>query len=138
MENRARRQFLALCLGGVATASAAAVAYPVYRYLAPVSGNGAARVTIPESDITEGDAKLFQYAGSPSLVLRAPGGGFVAFSAVCTHLGCIVQWQKERQQFLCPCHAGLYSVEGAVIAGPPPKPLRRLPLLAENGMITIG
>jgi cytochrome b6-f complex iron-sulfur subunit len=139
MENRERRKFLALCLGGVATASAAAVAYPVYRYLSPLSDNSVAtRVTFPESDVREGEAKFFQYAGSAAVILKIGEGRLVALSAVCTHLGCIVQWQKDKQEFLCPCHAGHYSAEGAVISGPPPKPLRRIPVAVKNGMITIG
>jgi cytochrome b6-f complex iron-sulfur subunit len=139
MENCDRRKFLALCLGGVATVSAAAVTYPLYRYLSPVpEKSAAAKVTFPESDLRDGEAKFFQYSGGAAVVLKSREGGIIALSAVCTHLGCIVQWQKEKQEFICPCHAGHYTAEGTVISGPPPKPLRRLPVTAGNGTITIG
>jgi Rieske Fe-S protein len=46
-----------------------------------------------------------------------------ALSAVCTHLGCRVVWDAGTRRFQCPCHGGAYSPEGAVVAGPPPRPL---------------
>ena len=70
--------------------------------------------------------------------MKTRGGALVALSAVCTHLGCIVQWEKDKQGFLCPCHAGHYTSDGTVISGPPPKPLAKLPFTVANGTITIG
>jgi cytochrome b6-f complex iron-sulfur subunit len=49
-----------------------------------------------------------------------------------------VQWEKDKQDFLCPCHAGQYSAEGAVLSGPPPKPLGKLPFVVEDGNIIVG
>jgi cytochrome b6-f complex iron-sulfur subunit len=118
---------------------AAVVLYPVYRYLAPRSNTGAsARVTIPEKDVPEGAARFFEYAGSSAVLVRKKGGELVALSAVCTHLGCIVQWEKDKQDFLCPCHAGHYTPDGVVTAGPPPRPLSKLPFIVTNGVITVG
>ncbi len=61
-----------------------------------------------------------------------------ALSATCSHLGCLVDWSRHKEQFLCPCHGGKYDIEGRVIAGPPPLPLARLPLRIEDGMVSIG
>lgn len=64
--------------------------------------------------------------------------GIVAFSAVCTHLGCIVsQWVADKKAALCPCHGGIYDLaRGArVIAGPPPRPVPQLPLKVEEGVL---
>lgn len=139
MEKSSRRQFIGLCLGGVATAAAAAAVYPVYQYLAPKSGAGTEKkVVIPESDVPLGEAKFFEYAGASAVLVRTKAGELIALSAVCTHLGCIVQWQKDQQDFLCPCHGGKYTAEGTVIAGPPPRPLPKLPFTVANGNITIG
>ena len=49
--------------------------------------------------------------------------GLVALSTTCSHLGCGVSWNAARNAFLCPCHGGVYGPEGAVLVGPPPKPL---------------
>jgi cytochrome b6-f complex iron-sulfur subunit len=134
-----RRKFLGICLGGVTAAAAVAAGYPLYRYLAPLhTGKTAGKVVIPEQEVLTGEAKFFEYAGSTAVLVRKPGGELVALSAVCTHLGCIIQWEKEKQDFLCPCHAGRYTADGAVISGPPPKPLAKLPLVVANGSITVG
>jgi cytochrome b6-f complex iron-sulfur subunit len=139
MENSGRRTFLGLCLGGLVAAVAAVTAWPVYRYLAPRSATAtAARVEIPEKDVPQGEAKFFDFGGASAVLVRKPGGDLIALSAVCTHLGCIVQWEKDKQDFLCPCHGGHYTAEGAVISGPPPKPLVKLPVTVTNGIITIG
>ena len=45
------------------------------------------------------------------------------FSNVCSHMQCPVRWETTLQQFLCPCHGGLYDINGANVGGPPPKPL---------------
>jgi cytochrome b6-f complex iron-sulfur subunit len=139
MDTSNRRRFLSICLGGIATAATAAASYSVFRYLSPlVHKEATGTVTIPENEIPEGVAKFFPFAGSSAVLIRRRGGELSAFSAVCTHLGCIVQWQHVKQEFLCPCHAGRFSAEGTVIAGPPPKPLTRLPVAVVNGIITIG
>jgi cytochrome b6-f complex iron-sulfur subunit len=134
-----RRTFLGVCLGGLGALASAAVAWPLFRYLAPRSGGSSAgKVVIPDAEVREGEAKFFEFAGSSAVLVRKQGGGLVAFSAVCTHLGCIVQWEKDKQDFLCPCHAGHYSVDGEVTAGPPPKPLKMIPFTAAEGKITVG
>lgn len=139
MENNGRRTFLGVFLGGVGAAAVAAITWPLYRYLAPAGGEGGGGVVvIPESEVGEGQARFFQYAGSAAVVVRKKGGELVALSAVCTHLGCIVQWEKEKQDFLCPCHGGYFSSEGTVLSGPPPKPLARIPYRVADGKITVG
>lgn len=139
MVDEDRRRFIGVCLGGVAVAAAAAVSYPVYNYLAPLQlYKTAEKVVIPEQDVPAGGAKFFEYAGSTAVLVRMQSGDLMALSAVCTHLGCIVQWERERQGFLCPCHAGHYSPEGAVLSGPPPRPLTKIPFVVANGVITVG
>lgn len=56
------------------------------------------------------------------------GDGYRALSATCSHLGCRVRWDPPTTQFRCPCHGGIYDRAGAVVAGPPPLPLSRLPV----------
>lgn len=139
MENGDRRKFLGICLGGVTVSAALAAGYPLFRYLLPLRGeNGTRKVVIQEQEVPAGAAKFFEYAGSTAVLVRTQAGELLALSAVCTHLGCIVQWEKEKQGFLCPCHAGHYSAEGAVVSGPPPRPLSKIPFAVANGAITIG
>lgn len=139
MVNEDRRKFLGICLGGLTASVAVAVGYPLYRYLSPLEKeNSAGKVVVPEQDLPAGGVKFFEYAGSTAVMVRKQGGDLVVLSAVCTHLGCIVQWEKDKQDFLCPCHAGRFTPEGTVISGPPPKPLARIPFVVANGVITVG
>ncbi len=137
--DRNRRTFLGVCLGSLGIIAAAAVSWPLFRYLAPRSASETAgKVVIPDTAVREGDAKFFEFAGSSAVLIRKKNGELAAFSAVCTHLGCIVQWEKAKQDFLCPCHGGRYSADGVVLAGPPPRPLKKLPFTVAGGNITIG
>lgn len=139
MDTGSRRTFLVVCLGAVAAVAGGAVLYPILRYLSPNSaGKKARKVEIASAEVLEGGAKLFEFDGRPGVLIRQRGGTLAAFSAVCTHLGCVVQWQKEKEEFLCPCHGGRFSAAGAVIAGPPPRPLDKLPVKETGGTITVG
>jgi len=61
-----------------------------------------------------------------------------SLSPVCTHLGCLVTWQRPEERFVCPCHGGQYDTDGKVVAGPPPAPLNRLPLKIKDGKVLVG
>jgi cytochrome b6-f complex iron-sulfur subunit len=64
--------------------------------------------------------------------------GFLSLSARCTHLGCMVVWNRDHQMFLCPCHGGKYDAEGRNVEGPPPRPLDLLSLrLDDNGFLVV-
>jgi quinol---cytochrome c reductase iron-sulfur subunit, bacillus type len=68
----------------------------------------------------------------------ADGNRFFCLSSTCTHLGCTVHWDRVRQEFLCPCHGGVYARDGSVVAGPPPRPLRRLPVQIDGGELVLA
>jgi len=63
--------------------------------------------------------------------------GLAALVTTCSHLGCGVSWDRGRNAFLCPCHGGVYGPDGAVLAGPPPRPLTRLALVAAGGRVLL-
>ena len=64
--------------------------------------------------------------------------GFRAFSAVCTHLGCITRFQPDRNIIACPCHGSQFNLAGDVVAGPAPRPLRWLQMsLSEKGELIV-
>lgn len=58
-------------------------------------------------------------------VYRDESGAVHSFSAVCPHLGCVVQWNKEEKSFDCPCHGSRFTCEGKVINGPASTDLER-------------
>lgn len=70
-------------------------------------------------------------------VLTDNGRDFVAMSNICTHLGCRVRWIEDSDEFFCPCHNGVFSKNGDVIAGPVPRPLDRFQLKVEDEQLYI-
>ena len=70
-------------------------------------------------------------------VTDSGNGNFVVFSRVCSHLNCLVRWEESKGQFLCPCHGGVFDEEGNVVAGPPPRPLEKLSVKVEDGVLYV-
>jgi cytochrome b6-f complex iron-sulfur subunit len=134
-----RRTFLLMIAGGLGGLLAAAAGWPLLRFLAPVAGAGEGdQVKIARSSVKAGTAHFFQFRGKPAVLLQAKPGEYLALSAVCTHLGCVVQWQEGQGEFLCPCHGGRFAPTGAVLAGPPPRPLENLPVSIDGDQLRIG
>jgi len=90
-----------------------------------------------ESRIPIGEAMPMDLGSHKILVLRTDEG-VMAFSRRCTDLGCLVSWNKDREQFVCPCHQGVFDKAGLNIAGPPPRPLDRLEILKRGGQLYVN
>lgn len=134
-----RRTFLWMIAGGLGCLLAAASGWPLLRFLAPGDGDSqGGKVKIPRSSVKPGAAHFFQFHGKPAVLLQPKPGDYVALSAVCTHLGCVVQWQEAKGEFLCPCHGGRFSSNGTVLGGPPPRPLESLPLNVDGDQLQVG
>jgi Rieske Fe-S protein len=70
-------------------------------------------------------------------ILTEDGREFTAMSNICTHLGCRVRWVADQEQFFCPCHNAGFDKTGAVASGPPPRPLDRYEVKAEDGQLFV-
>ena len=93
----------------------------------------------PDGSISNGESKKVRYGRYPALVINLPELGLVAYSAVCTHFACIVDFNTSTHEIECPCHEGFFEpYEGEVISGPPPLPLAKIPLSIIDGEIFIG
>lgn len=75
--------------------------------------------------------------GKPVGVIRL-NGKLYALSLICTHLGCIVSWHLEERRLICPCHAGMFDVTGAVLGGPPPRPLPSYEVKLSGDTVVVG
>jgi Rieske Fe-S protein len=86
------------------------------------SGSGTnANVLTTTSAIPVGGGKIF--SAQKVVVTQPSSGEFKAFSAVCTHMGCLVN-QISNGTIDCPCHGSQFSIkDGAVVSGPAPRPL---------------
>jgi cytochrome b6-f complex iron-sulfur subunit len=65
-------------------------------------------------------------------IVRAKEGYFYTVSAVCTHLGCIVNWKTEEGIIACPCHGSKFDREGRFIEGPAPRSLPRFSMTMDD------
>jgi Rieske Fe-S protein len=72
------------------------------------------------------------------ILVQAGEGQIKAFSAVCTHLGCIVEYKSDEQKFRCNCHGSVFDLQGKNIGGPAPAPLKpyRVEIKADNVIIS--
>jgi cytochrome b6-f complex iron-sulfur subunit len=123
-----RRTFLDAVLAFGFVSTAVAVVYPVSQYIIPPESGEPATTSVTAARLAElgpNAAILFRFGSKPGVVLRTPDGDIRAFSAVCTHLDCTVQYRADRSQLWCPCHDGSYDLAGNVVSGPPPRPLER-------------
>lgn len=132
-----RRSFLSMIFAVMGSISFGSLAYPFLKYLAPPKAEiKAGKQTIRKSDV--GDAKEIIFQNTPAIIIDRPGKGYIALSRVCTHLGCLIEYDKQKKKLICPCHAGIFNLEGRVVSGPPPKSLTVFPLKVEGEDIVIG
>lgn len=132
-----RRQFLGVFASLAGVIGAIEFTYPLLKSFTPVQRGEAEPVIVPLDDIPIGSTKPVIYGGNPSLILNHKEG-IVAVSLVCTHLGCIVKWDSQRELFQCPCHEGFFDKTGKVISGPPPAPLEQLTIKVAGDKVIVG
>lgn len=133
-----RRDFL----NGIATAAllaaAAGAAVVTLEYLSPnvlFEPPTSFRIGVPENYAVN---SVTYFPEQQVYIVRAPAG-FSAFSAICTHLGCITQWKPEADMIACPCHGSKFQPDGKVIAGPAPRPLPHYSInLAADGELLVN
>ena len=80
------------------------------------------------SDLDRAGSMLFRYPTErdPCIAVQTPQSGIVAYSQVCTHLSCAVVYDKSEGGLFCPCHHGVFNLQGQPVAGPPTRPLPRI------------
>ncbi|MGO8671118.1 MAG: ubiquinol-cytochrome c reductase iron-sulfur subunit [Capsulimonadaceae bacterium] len=91
----------------------------------------------PTSDFNTGDFRKVKLSTGTVAYLTKTADGYLALSAKCTHRGCTVKWNAAQNKFVCPCHHGTYDANGAVVSGPPPRPLVKLTTRVEHGMVMV-
>ncbi|MBF0566296.1 MAG: ubiquinol-cytochrome c reductase iron-sulfur subunit [Nitrospirae bacterium] len=139
-----RRDFLKILVQGILVllSTLAAVTAAIFAYPARIRQKTVQFIDVSSEDELPGRGikrVVYEESGRKSIVyLAREGDSYVAFSPVCTHLGCLVSYNRSQNRFLCPCHGGKYDASGRVIEGPPPLPLTRLPMKVEKGRVFVG
>ena len=148
-----RREFITLTTAAVGTLIGAVVGLPAIAYLIdPALKKAAADTWIPLGQLdgfpvgtptlaTFTRSKINGWEKSVNsygvFVLRKSQNEVVVYSNVCTHLSCRVNWNADKQQYICPCHDGRFSLDGQVVSGPPPRPLDTYESKVEAGTLSI-
>ena len=121
-----RRTFLDVLLTVGFVSTAAAIAYPVARYLVPPESGEPATASVIAGKVSAlklNSGVIFKFGSKPGMLVRTADGDVRAFTAICTHLDCTVQFKTDTSQLWCACHNGLYDLSGNVVSGPPPRNL---------------
>lgn len=122
-----RRHFLKWLSGGFLSLWALGGAGALAAYLKSPERNEASAermVSVGKlEDLRVGEARLIQHGIKPFYVLRTDATRVIALSAVCTHMRCILNFDRERKGLLCPCHDGRFDLNGNVVSGPPQRAL---------------
>ena len=135
-----RREFLNVLLGGGFIAWIGSLLFPVFKYLEPpkVDEVKVTNVKIGAVEDMEKDSgKIIKFGTIPVIVIRKASGDYIAFSASCTHLDCIVQYRKDYGLIYCACHNGKYDLNGKNVSGPPPAPLTRYGVTIQNDEVIV-
>lgn len=136
-----RRSWFTTVFGFGFLASIASFLYPVVRFVFPpdVPDSSANEVSAgKETDLKPNTGAIFKFGSRPGILVHTAAGEWKAFSAVCTHLNCTVQYRPDLQQIWCACHNGTYNLNGEVVSGPPPRGLEQYEVHVRSGEIVVS
>jgi Rieske Fe-S protein len=77
-------------------------------------------------EVRRGEGRVIEYEGQQAAVYREENGAVRIVSAVCSHMGCLVDWNQAERTWNCPCHGSRFATDGSVLAGPAESSLPRL------------
>ena len=139
---QSRRGFVNWILGTGVAGLVLAVLYPVARYLVPPasaeSSSSSVTLSLDPAAVEPNSGQIFKFGNGPGILIRTPSGELRAFSASCTHLGCIVQYRAELSQIWCACHNGHFDLNGRNIQGPPPSPLEQYVVNVRGDQVVVS
>jgi Rieske Fe-S protein len=136
-----RRTVVSWLLGGGVAASLVSFFYPVIRFVNPPAVSEASINEVDAGkvqDLKPNSGKIVKFGNKPALLVRINDTEWKAFSAVCTHLNCTVQYRESRRDIWCACHNGTYDLNGRVQSGPPPRPLDELVVQIRGDQVVIS
>lgn len=135
-----RRRFLDALFGMGLAALAGAIFYPIVRYLIPpkvTEVTHTSAIVGKAFELGPNSGKIFAFGGKPAILIRTPEGDLRAFTAVCTHLACTVQYRSDFRHIWCACHDGHYDLHGQVLSGPPPRPLEEYKVTVKDDDVIV-
>ena len=139
------RRFFMGAAGAAAALYTAALAYPIYRYLASpeemaLNATAVTEVTLKDAQkLAPGSVLMFKFGTAPAMLIHHTDGRWISLTAVCTHLGCTVQYEPQADRIHCACHGGVYDpYTGGNVSGPPPKPLKLFKVAVNDAGVEVS
>ena len=136
-----RRRFINFSLYSSLSTLAAATIYPIVRFIMPPKTPQAVQsevVAAKIGELTPNSAKIFKFGSEPGILILTDEAKYKAFSAICTHLSCTVQYRKDLKHIWCACHNGHFDLFGKNLSGPPPSPLEEYQVSIVNDDIIVS
>lgn len=124
--NTSRRNFLSEALISWISLTLLPAFYAIVEYIIPPRSKESIITNVHVAkfaDLPLGSGRIIRVNKKAVALVKTQEGQVKAFSAVCTHLGCIVQYKEDKKNFQCNCHGSVFDLSGKNIAGPAPKPL---------------
>ena len=161
-ETVTRRRFMTGAANGAGILMTAAIALPTLAFaVGPIFDNASlpwqpvgppdtypddnyvpAIITISPGIGSAGKSTVYIRRRNPAVDTTPPTQytRWIAISSRCAHLGCPVRWIPAAERFVCPCHGGVYDLQGVRVGGPPPRPLDRFftRLNSRTGLVEVG
>ena len=155
--NKGRRDFLKICSVVLSSLIGVAYAVPLIRtFISPalrqtVSGStglielgsiSSCQVNVP-MNMKIVDAKVDAWTKFPPTEIGAvwiimdKDKKLTAFTSICPHLGCGINWDENSEKFICPCHDSFFDIEGRVLSGPSPRGMDTLETEIKDGKIFV-
>jgi cytochrome b6-f complex iron-sulfur subunit len=135
-----RRKFLNTLLSISGLGGLSMLVYPVLSYLKPPKSPKDMVNSVKAGNATQfpnDSSQIIKFGRQPVILVKTIEGKFIALSATCTHLDCIVQYKKTTNQIWCACHNGTFDLNGRNVSGPPPRPLEKYEVNLMNDEIII-
>lgn len=136
-----RRNFVDWILSGSLMALLVSIFYPIIKFIFPPEQAEAVTTNVVAGKVGElvpNSGKIFKFGNEPGILISTPDGELRAFSAICTHLDCIVQYRSDYNHIWCACHNGHFDLFGKNISGPPPRPLQQFRVNIINDDIIVS
>lgn len=121
-----RRKVVNILMGGGLVTTLGAILAPIINFVIPPKVQEAVQNSVVAAKVGElpiNSGKVFRFGSKPGILIHTQADEYVAFSAICTHLDCTVQYRADFKHIWCACHNGHFDLTGKNIAGPPPRPL---------------
>lgn len=81
--------------------------------------------------------QIYPFTSKQFNLIRYNDGGFLALSNKCTHLGCIISINPDKNGFTCPCHSSTFNRYGDVISSPATRSLDTYPIIFKDGHVWV-